>query len=85
MNALKQLAAAGLASLAASTAGADQLSKSVMRPTAITSGVVAGNLPGNDGSTSYYVVVELQPGTLLTQRTRPVKARKRSLTAHHRL
>jgi hypothetical protein len=44
-----------LASLApAAPAAADELSKSIMRPTPVTSGTVAGNLPGGEGATSYY-------------------------------
>jgi hypothetical protein len=38
-----------------------------MRPTSVSSGAVAGNLPGGDGSISYYVAVDLQPGTLMAQ------------------
>jgi hypothetical protein len=48
-------------------AAADELSKSVMRPTPVTSGMVAGNLPGGEGSTSYYIAVDLHQGTLMTQ------------------
>jgi outer membrane protein OmpA-like peptidoglycan-associated protein len=57
-----------LASLAsAPPAFADDLSKSILRPTPVTSGMVAGNLPGGEGSTSYYVAVDLHQGTLMTQ------------------
>jgi outer membrane protein OmpA-like peptidoglycan-associated protein len=57
-----------LASLAPAAAGAaDELSKSIMRPTPVTSGMVAGNLPGGEGSTSYYIAVDLKQGTLMTQ------------------
>src|ERR1700686_5126059 len=48
-------------------AAADELSKSVMRPTPVTSGMVAGSLPGGEGSTSYYIAVDLRQGTLMTQ------------------
>jgi len=50
-------------------AAADDLSSSVMRPTAVNPaiGMVAGNLPGGNGSKSYYVAVDLKPGELLTQ------------------
>jgi outer membrane protein OmpA-like peptidoglycan-associated protein len=51
----------------ATPALADELSKSIMRPTPVTSGMVAGNLPGGEGSTSYYIAVDLRPGTLMTQ------------------
>src|SRR3984893_9001495 len=57
---------AGVAAVAASAA-ADELSKSIMRPTPINSGVVAGNLPGGEGSTTNYIVVDLQQGALMTQ------------------
>jgi outer membrane protein OmpA-like peptidoglycan-associated protein len=48
-------------------AAADELSKSIMRPTPVTSGMIAGNLPGGEGSTSYYIAVDLHQGTLMTQ------------------
>lgn len=48
-------------------AWADDLSTSVMRPTPVTTGVVAGKLPGGQGAASYYVAVELAPGDLVTQ------------------
>ena len=67
MKTLLPLVVVGLAAVATSAAAADDLSKSIMRPTSVSSGVVAGNLPGGDGSTSYYVAVDLQPGTLMTQ------------------
>jgi outer membrane protein OmpA-like peptidoglycan-associated protein len=66
MKTLLQLAFVGVAAFATSAA-ADDLSKSIMRPTPVSSGVVAGNLPGGNGSTSYYVAVDLQQGTLMTQ------------------
>jgi len=61
------VAAAVLA--AALPAAADDLSSSVMRPTAVNPaiGMVAGNLPGGNGAKSYYVAVDLKPGELLTQ------------------
>jgi outer membrane protein OmpA-like peptidoglycan-associated protein len=54
---------------AALPAAADDLSSSIMRPTAVnpTIGMVAGNLPGGNGAKSYYVAVDLKPGELLTQ------------------
>jgi len=67
MKTLLPLVVVGLAALATNAAAADDLSKSIMRPTSVSSGVVAGNLPGGDGSTIYYVAVDLQPGTLMTQ------------------
>ena len=62
MKTLLPLVVVGLAAVATSAAAADDLSKSIMRPTSVSSGVVAGNLPGGDGSTIYYVAVDLQPG-----------------------
>jgi outer membrane protein OmpA-like peptidoglycan-associated protein len=58
------LALAGLA-----TARADDLSTSVMRPTPVdpATGLVAGNLPGGQGSKSYYVAIDLQAGDLIAQ------------------
>jgi outer membrane protein OmpA-like peptidoglycan-associated protein len=58
-----------LAGLATATARADDLSTSVMRPTPVdpATGLVAGNLPGGQGSKSYYVTVDLQAGDLVTQ------------------
>jgi outer membrane protein OmpA-like peptidoglycan-associated protein len=51
------------------TLHADELSTSIMRPTAVNpaTGLVAGNLPGGQGSKSYYVAVDLKPGDLITQ------------------
>lgn len=51
------------------SAAADDLSSSIMRPTAVNPaiGMVAGNLPGGNGAKSYYVAVDLKPGELLTQ------------------
>ncbi len=48
---------------AAMPAQADELSKSIMRPTPVETGRVAGKLPGGDGSASYYIAVDLQPGS----------------------
>ena len=51
------------------SAAAQGLSTSVMRPSAIdpATGVIAGAFPGGNGSTSYYLAVDLQPGSLMTQ------------------
>jgi outer membrane protein OmpA-like peptidoglycan-associated protein len=51
----------------AAHAAADELSRSIMRPTPVASGRVAGSLPGGEGSATYYVAVDLKPGTLMTQ------------------
>jgi outer membrane protein OmpA-like peptidoglycan-associated protein len=51
----------------AGAARADDLSTSVMRPTPVTTGVVAGPLPGGQGATSYYVALDLVAGNLMTQ------------------
>jgi outer membrane protein OmpA-like peptidoglycan-associated protein len=51
----------------ATQAAAAELSKSIMRPTPISNGVVAGNLPGGEGSASYYIAVDLKQGQLMTQ------------------
>jgi outer membrane protein OmpA-like peptidoglycan-associated protein len=58
-----------LAGLATAPARADDLSTSVMRPTPVdpATGLVAGNLPGGQGSKSYYVAVDLQAGDLIAQ------------------
>jgi outer membrane protein OmpA-like peptidoglycan-associated protein len=58
-----------LAGLATATARAEDLSTSVMRPTPVdpATGLVAGNLPGGQGSKSYYVAVDLQAGDLVAQ------------------
>lgn len=58
-----------LTGVAAATAQADELSTSVMRPTPVdpATGLVAGKLPGGQGSKSYYVTVDLQPGDLIAQ------------------
>jgi outer membrane protein OmpA-like peptidoglycan-associated protein len=66
MKRLFGLTLAGMVTFA-TAAAADELSKSVIRPTLVTSGVVAGNLPGSDGSASYYISVDLQQGILMTQ------------------
>jgi outer membrane protein OmpA-like peptidoglycan-associated protein len=48
---------------------ADDLSTSIMRPTPVdpATGLVAGALPGGQGSKSYYVALELSAGDLITQ------------------
>jgi outer membrane protein OmpA-like peptidoglycan-associated protein len=59
-----------LAALALSApAAAQNLSTSVLRPTAVdpATGLVAGPFPGGDGATSYYLTLDLQPGSLMTQ------------------
>ena len=50
-------------------AAADDLSTSIMRPTAVDPaiGMVAGKLPGGSGPKSFYVAVDLKPGDLMTQ------------------
>ena len=67
---MKKLISCCVLALAAGLTGAawaDDLSTSVMRPTPVTTGVVAGKLPGGQGAASYYVAVELMPGDLVTQ------------------
>jgi outer membrane protein OmpA-like peptidoglycan-associated protein len=64
---MKTLLVLALASLAATAAAAGELSKSVMRPTPVTAGVVAGSLPGSGGSASYYIALDLKAGALMTQ------------------
>src|SRR5437016_1293637 len=61
------VAAAGFA--AAAPAMADELSTSIMRPTAIDpfTGIAAGKFPGGEGPTSYYFAVDLRSGSLVTQ------------------
>jgi outer membrane protein OmpA-like peptidoglycan-associated protein len=61
--------ALALASALGGAALADELSTSVMRPTPIdpATGLLAGQLPGGQGSRSYYVALELQPGDLIAQ------------------
>ena len=66
MKALVGLALAGLVTFTIE-AGADELSKSVMRPTPVTSSKVAGTLPGGDGSTTYYITVDMKQGVLMAQ------------------
>ena len=58
-----------LAGALGAPARADDLSTSIMRPTALdqTSGVIAGQLPGGQGSKSYYVALELAAGDLIAQ------------------
>ena len=62
-------AAVMLAAIIATPAFADDLSTSVMRPTPLdpASGLITGKLPGGQGSTSWYVAVDLVPGDLVTQ------------------
>jgi outer membrane protein OmpA-like peptidoglycan-associated protein len=57
-----------LAAIAA-PALADELSTSVMRPTSVdpASGRIVGQLPGGQGSKSYYVALELARGDLIAQ------------------
>jgi outer membrane protein OmpA-like peptidoglycan-associated protein len=57
----------GAMAAAAAPVSAEELSKSIMRPTPITSGIVAGNLPGGEGSATYYIALDLKQGALLTQ------------------
>jgi outer membrane protein OmpA-like peptidoglycan-associated protein len=61
--------ALALASGLAGPAWADDLSASIMRPTPVdpATGLVAGPLPGGQGSKSYYVVLDLRAGDLITQ------------------
>jgi outer membrane protein OmpA-like peptidoglycan-associated protein len=61
------LALAMLAGMA--PARAQEFSTSIMRPTLVdpATGLVAGKLPGGSGSISYYVALDLVPGSLLTQ------------------
>jgi outer membrane protein OmpA-like peptidoglycan-associated protein len=53
----------------ATIALADDLSTSVMRPTPVdpATGLVAGKLPGGQGSKSYYVALDLKAGDLMAQ------------------
>jgi outer membrane protein OmpA-like peptidoglycan-associated protein len=61
--------ALALASGLAGPAWADDLSASIMRPTPVdaATGLVAGPLPGGQGSKSYYVALDLIAGDLITQ------------------
>jgi outer membrane protein OmpA-like peptidoglycan-associated protein len=61
--------ALALASALAGPALADDLSTSIMRPTPVdpATGLVAGPLPGGQGSKSYYVALELAAGDLIAQ------------------
>jgi outer membrane protein OmpA-like peptidoglycan-associated protein len=56
------------AAFAIGPAAAQNLSTSVLRPSAVdpATGVIAGKLPGGGGTVSYYLAVELRPGDLLT-------------------
>jgi outer membrane protein OmpA-like peptidoglycan-associated protein len=69
MNSQSRVALVLLAGLVATPALADDLSTSIMRPTPVdpANGLVAGRLPGGQGSTSYYLAVDLQAGELVTQ------------------
>jgi len=53
----------------AAPAVADDLSRSLMRPTKLdpVSTMVSGKLPGDAGATSYYIETELSAGSLMTQ------------------
>jgi outer membrane protein OmpA-like peptidoglycan-associated protein len=56
------------AALVAAPALAQDYSTSIVRPTALRdAGVVAGTLPGAQGARSYYLAVDLRPGTLMSQ------------------
>jgi outer membrane protein OmpA-like peptidoglycan-associated protein len=59
------LLAGGLANAAL----AEDLSTSIMRPTPVdpATGLVAGHLPGGQGSKSFYVAIDLVAGDLITQ------------------
>jgi len=61
--------ALALAGGLASSVLADDLSTSIMRPTTVdpATGLVAGALPGGQGSKSYYVALDLQAGDLIAQ------------------
>ena len=70
MSAPRLTSATFLALLASSVAAAAMdLSTSVVRPTPIdpASGVVSGNLPGSEGTKSYYIALDLLVGDLVTQ------------------
>jgi outer membrane protein OmpA-like peptidoglycan-associated protein len=58
-----------LAGVLAGAAMADDLSTSIMRPTLVdpATGLVAGHLPGDQGSKSFYVALDLVTGDLITQ------------------
>jgi outer membrane protein OmpA-like peptidoglycan-associated protein len=61
--------ALALASGLAGSVWAGDLSASIMRPTPVdpATGLVAGPLPGGEGSKSYYVALDLKAGDLITQ------------------
>jgi outer membrane protein OmpA-like peptidoglycan-associated protein len=61
--------ALALAAGLASAAMADDLSTSIMRPTPVdpSTGLVAGHLPGDQGSKSFYLALDLVAGDLITQ------------------
>ncbi|MBV8925927.1 MAG: OmpA family protein [Bradyrhizobium sp.] len=57
-----------VAALAAAPALAQDYSTSIVRPTTLgDSGVISGTLPGGQGAKSYYLSLDLRPGTLLSQ------------------
>jgi len=67
---LKSASIVALALLAgAASAAADELSTSIMRPTRLdpVATMVSGKLPGGSGSTAYYLAVDLEAGSLMTQ------------------
>ncbi len=59
----------GFVVIAGTTAFADDLSRSLMRPTKLdpVATMVSGKLPGNAGATSFYIETELSAGSLMTQ------------------
>jgi outer membrane protein OmpA-like peptidoglycan-associated protein len=61
--------ALALAAGLASAAWAEDLSTSIMRPTPVdpSTGLVAGHLPGDRGSKSFYLALDLVAGDLITQ------------------
>jgi outer membrane protein OmpA-like peptidoglycan-associated protein len=61
--------ALALAGALAAPARADDLSTSIMRPTPVdpATGLVAGPLPGGQGSKSYHVALDLAAGDLIAQ------------------
>ncbi|TLG77773.1 OmpA family protein [Methylocystis sp. B8] len=62
---IASIAALGVAGSLSAALG-EELSTSIMRPT-VPTGAISGNLPGASGPRSYYVVLDLAPGDLLTQ------------------
>jgi outer membrane protein OmpA-like peptidoglycan-associated protein len=59
----------GLAAPALAQEAKKELSTSIMRPSPLdqATGMVAGKLPGGTAAMSYYVAVDLKPGTLMAQ------------------